>query len=128
MDTDFEEKRKEPRFNVTAETFAVISSFHQLGKIIDICNGGLAFQSYSTWTDECSASELDIFTTDGFNLKGIPFKTIAATPIVQNFKYSIVQAERYCLQFGDLQNDQKLKLDYFIRTYGEKKIGGDGRG
>jgi len=119
MDPDFKEKRKAPRFNVTAETFAVISSYHQLGKIIDICSGGLAFQNYSTREDAYSASELDIFTTDGFNLKEIPFKIIATIPIVENFQYSMVQAQRYCLQFEELQNDQKLKLEYFIRTYGE---------
>jgi hypothetical protein len=88
-----------------------------MGDIIDIGSGGLSFRYTAEKEQSIRSSELDILLTDGsFYLNKVPLKTVSDVEL-EGDPTSGLSTRRCCVQFGDLTNDQKSDLRYFIRSY-----------
>jgi len=88
-----------------------------MGDIIDIGSGGLSFRYTGKKEPPIQSSELDILLTDGsFYLDKVPLKRLSEVEIDAD-RTSGFSTRRCCVQFGDLTDDQKSGLRYFIRNY-----------
>jgi hypothetical protein len=119
----FVEKRKHERFIVREGAFAVMTPGHKnLGLIKNISKGGLAYRHIADGNKTNGLYKLDIFlSTKHFYLKDIPFKTVSVFNEESEFPYSFVLMKHRCIQFGQLNPDQKQMLDYFIINHTIKK-------
>jgi hypothetical protein len=64
------------------------------------------------------SSELKILLTDaGFHFDMLPFKPIWDLPTPSAFSGSSITMGQCGGQFGELTDNQKLDLDYFIQNY-----------
>jgi hypothetical protein len=88
-----------------------------VGEIIDVGSGGLSFCYTASRKGVSRPSGLDILLTDGsFSLNNVPLRII--TDIELETEESSGFATRRCgVQFGDLTDEQKSNLLYFIQTY-----------
>jgi hypothetical protein len=114
------EKRKFTRFKIKGLSFALLkSSFcEELGEIIDISKGGLAFQYLVGENQIKEAVELDIILAhNGFYIKKIPCKTISDFDIINEICFSSLKMRRHSIKFGELDNNQISELDYFIKQH-----------
>ena len=88
-----------------------------MGDIIDIGSGGLSFRYTGKKEQSIQSSELDILLTDGsFYLNKVPLKTVSEVEIDADTSLGY-STRRCCVQFGDLTDDQRSDLRYFIRSY-----------
>jgi len=114
------EKRKDKRFKVKDITFALIESSYskEMGKIVNISRGGLAF-NYFTGKDRIKKSDkLDIIMADNdLRIKNMPCKTVSDFEIPDKFYFSSIKMRRHCIQFRKLEISQISELDYFIRNH-----------
>jgi hypothetical protein len=99
--------------------FAVLRGHvEQLGQIIDISRGGLAFHYIVSGRDDKSSSELDILLAYyGLYMQRIQFKTVSDFQIPNKSPFSPIIMRRHGVQFGELTPHQASKLDNFIRQY-----------
>lgn len=107
------ERRQFTRFTVKD---AVIAFNAQVGELIDISFGGLAFVYTATrsWPRQPSETAL-LCGEDDFCLQ-VPLKTIADSPLKQkNTNASPLKMRRRSMQFGELSASQLLQLVAFIR-------------
>ena len=114
------EKRKFTRFKVKDLSFALLKSdfYEELGEIIDISKGGLAFQYLVGENLIKEAVELDIILAhNGFHLKELPCKTISDFEIINEIYFSSLKMRRHSIKFADLDNKQISELDYFIKQH-----------
>jgi len=114
------EKREFNRFKTKDLSFALLksASYEELGGIVDISKGGLAFQ-YLVGEDRIKEPvELDIILAgNGFHIKKIPCKTISDFEITNEIYFSSLKMRRHSIKFGELDNNQISELDYFIKQY-----------
>jgi len=112
------EKRKFKRFKTKNLSFALLKSsfYEELGEIVDIGKGGLAFQ-YLVGEDRIEEPvELDIILAgNGVHIKKIPCKTISDFEITNEIYFSSLKMRRHSIKFGELDNNQISELDYFIK-------------
>ncbi|MBU0988446.1 MAG: hypothetical protein KKH68_14445 [Proteobacteria bacterium] len=116
---DFTEKRKCKRFKAQQGAFAVLRpGYNMLGQIKDIGKDGLAF-FYNTCGETLAGSfELDIFfIEEDFYLKKIPVKTVNDYKVENKVSLGVLPMKQLCMQFGELNSNQKLLLDFFIKKY-----------
>ncbi len=114
------ENRKFNRFKVKDLSFALLksASYEELGEIVDISKGGLAFQ-YLVGEDRIKEPvELDIILAgNGVHIKKIPCKTISDFEITNKVYFSSLKMGRHSIKFGELDNNQISELDYFIKQH-----------
>jgi hypothetical protein len=115
------ERRKFRRLLPQKLTFAVFRPhFTKLGKVKDICKGGLAFDYILDETQNPGSSEIDVFIFgDHFYLPRIPSKIVYDMPIVE--EYRSLKKRRCGLQFVDLTDAQAIELDSFLENYTTEK-------
>jgi c-di-GMP-binding flagellar brake protein YcgR len=115
-------KRRYVRFEVPA--YSAYAAFRPrwprssiMGNIVDISLGGLAFRYIPSPKASNRSSHIDILLTDGsFCLNKVPVQTIS--DFETDAETSIGLETRRCsVQFGDLTDNQKSDLRYFIQTY-----------
>ncbi len=114
------EKRKIKRFKVKDLSFALLKSvsYEELGEIVDISKGGIAFQYFVGENQIKKAVELDIILAgNGFHMKKIPCKTISDFEIIDEIYFSPLKMRRHSIKFGELDNNQISELDYFIKHH-----------
>ena len=114
------EKRKFTRFKIKDLSFALLKSdsYEELGNIIDISKGGLAFQYLVGENQIKEAFELDIIlASNDFHIKKLPCKTISDFEMTNKIYFSSLKMKRHSIKFGELDNNQKSELDYFIKQY-----------
>lgn len=116
------ERRKYKRFNVKPGVLAVLGpASDKMGRIIDICQGGLAFQYKEGREQAAESYELSILFDDNSSLNHRPCKftaSIVSDVAVENEKpYSTAVIRRCGLKFRDLTYYQKTWLDDCIRNY-----------
>lgn len=121
------EKRKFKRFKIKHLSFALLKSsfYEELGEIIDISKGGLAFQYLGEKNLVKESDKLDIILAgNGFHIKKMPCKTVSDFEIINNLHFSSLKMRRHAVQFGELDNNQISELDYFIKhhTIGEAQV------
>jgi len=112
-------RRKHQRFMVREGAFAVMKpGYKNLGQIKNISKGGLAYRHIADKRLENGLYKMDIFLSNkDFYLENVPFKTVTVFDEASEFPYSSVMMKRRCIQFGDLDTEQKEMLNYFIMNH-----------
>jgi len=113
------DKRKHTRFRSQDLAFAAFGSHSkEIGEIIDISMGGLAFLYIADGDQINESRELEIYLAkDDFHLKEVPFNTISDFELPNEFPTSSIIMRRRGVQFGDLRQDQVSQLGYFNRNH-----------
>ncbi|UCD86681.1 MAG: PilZ domain-containing protein [Desulfobacterales bacterium] len=106
------ERRKHKRIQVRTGAFVGVGPhFNQVGPLIDISMGGLAFR-YMAREKQPDGLSLDIFLTDrDFYLDYVPFTAVS------DFKTPDTTTRRCSVQFGNLTQSQISCLEHFIAAY-----------
>lgn len=123
------ERRKCVRFEVHGGSFAVLRPyFYKRGQIIDVGQGGLAFRYVASEEMPNEALQphtwLDIFSpeyqTSGanmvFGLERVPIKAISDFELAR-ISFGAISQRRCSVQFGELTQNQRFELEYFIQKY-----------
>ena len=158
LDDSDGEKRLEyryyKRFQLDKKTFALIRSAHaaplkiqgksmgciacavfnakpaRLGKIDNICMGGLMFHHVDSKAQLSQTLVLDILLADcGFYLANMPFKIITDDVIPDEVSSDTVEMRQVRLQFQKLNAIQQARLKDFIMNHGtefERRMTNDG--
>ncbi len=113
------DRRKHNRFVVREGAFAVMApGFKNMGQIKNISKGGLAYRYVANEATVDDLLKLDIFLSNkDFYFNNIPFKTVSILDEISEFPYSSISMKQCCIQFGQLDRDQKHMLDYFILNH-----------
>lgn len=113
------DKRKHKRFRSQDLAFAAFgSNSKEIGEIIDISRGGLAFRYISDGDQVNESAELEIYLAKyGFHLEMVPFNTISDFELPNEFPTSSIIMRRRGVQFGELTQDQVSQLGYFIQNH-----------
>ncbi|WP_456473534.1 PilZ domain-containing protein [Desulfolithobacter sp.] len=107
------DRRRFPRYRVKDGALAFIGTVP--GAIVDISEGGMAVH-YAVFGREPNRNlRLDIFLgSDDFLLKDIPASIVNDTTLDPDAPFRAVQVKRFSLRFGELTDQQKSSLRYFI--------------
>lgn len=109
------EQRKHQRFFSKDGAYAATSG--NVGQIINISMGGLAF-SYVNLNDRPNVpGEMDIIIDGNSFLKNLPFKIIAENTVENKFSASPIQVKRCHVQFGEFNANQRRQLELFIQQH-----------
>jgi hypothetical protein len=115
------DRREHKRFKIKDGTFAVLRSqpnSSQLGNIIDIGNGGLAFHFLDTKETPSEFSELDIFISGtGLLVSDVPVEIISQFPIEKKIPFFSVSTRRFCIKFGKLTDKIRSRVNFLIQNY-----------
>ena len=113
------ERRKNRRLQVQDIAFAVLrDQGRQLGQIVDISMGGLAFNYIAGGGNADSAFELDILLAyKGLYMKKIQFKTISDFQIANKSPFTAITMRRRGIKFGELTPKQTSMLKNFIQEH-----------
>ncbi len=116
----FVERRKHERFKVLDIASAFVSyRFPILGQIIDVSTGGLAFSYVAGRERTHRKSQLHILSADGnFSSDKLPFEAVWDSEIPRGYSFGDVSVRHCGVQFGDLDDDQRFELSYFIQNSG----------
>ena len=113
------ERRNHKRFRVREGGYAaLLPQFTEIGQILDISRGGLAFRYVASQERSNQSSQLSISSTDGsFCLNKVPIKTVWDFALANEFSFGAITLRHCGVQFGQLTPAQKADLEYFIQTY-----------
>ena len=91
----------------------------KLGKIDNICMGGLMFHYVDSQAQLSEALVLDILLADcGFYLANMPYKTITDVVLPEDDPGDPIEMRQIRLQFKKLSVNQQAKLQGFILNHG----------
>jgi hypothetical protein len=113
------ERRQMKRFKVAEGAFAaLINHGSQLGQIKDISKMGLSFRYIDSQEEHAEASELKIILgSGGLCVDKVPVKKVSDFAIKSEFSFSSIKMRRIGLEFGNLTQDQQLRLSHFIQNH-----------
>ena len=113
------DKRKHKRFRSQDLAFAAFGSHSkEIGKILDISRGGLAFRYIADGDRLNESHELEIYlANNGFHLKKVPFNTISDFELTSEFPLSSIIMRRPGVQFEELTQTMVSQLGYFIQNH-----------
>lgn len=114
-----EEQAEDIRLN--GDSSATAPKRIQMGQIINISKGGLAF-SYIDGEDEHNKLfDLDILSVqDSFYLKKIPADTVWISQALRKPSSSLLKSKEQGLRFEELTPHQISQLDFFLQNYTHK--------
>jgi len=117
MDNPIEQRRYR-RLQVRDGAFVLLGpDSTKLGRIIDVCRGGLAFSHMARTRPSEDLFELDLFLIDtDFYLSEVPFSTVWDFKTHEN-PFSSITLRRCGVRFGELNPTQRTELDYFIQNH-----------
>ncbi len=115
MDKD---RREHPRYKVSNEALAILKPHPiKLGQIINISEGGLAFQYLGENIIDSKYVELDIFVSkSGKQFTAFPFSKVRDFQISSQFDKS-TPIRQLCLKFDNLSTEKQFLLKDFIIEY-----------
>ena len=117
------EQRLHDRFTPKANAFAALGrKYTKVGKIRDISIGGLAFEYIVEENFNKDESNLDIFLVGTeFHLYRVPCRVIynidIYVPKINNSLVKMYTTKRCGVQFGELNKDLKMLLDFFLKYH-----------
>jgi hypothetical protein len=116
------ERRKHKRIRVKSGAFVGVGPhFNQVGPLVDISTGGLAF-CYMARKKQPNGLSLDIFLTGGdFYLSYLPFKAVSDSEIPNNTA-GYAPIRRCRVQFGDLTEIQLSHLEHLIENHTTSEV------
>lgn len=121
------ERRQHKRFEAPSDAVVFLRTswpdFTIVGKIIDISTFGLSFLYSAASRQKDESSHLDIILAGPrFSLGEVPFKTISDFEISMECPVGFMAPRRRGVQFGDLTDNQKRELEYFIQSCTAKEM------
>ncbi len=110
-------QRTHPRFRVKEGAYAVLRpQFTQLGPILDISRGGLAFSYNLTGKPTNGSFELDIFLIGhGVLVERVPFRVISDRKLIARPQHNSLLRRRCGVQFGKLTHSQSQQMEKFMQ-------------
>jgi c-di-GMP-binding flagellar brake protein YcgR len=120
------ERRKSARRPVVDDAYAALGkNYTRVGKIINICIGGLAFEYITGESDTHEDEKLDIFISDyHFSLYNLPCSVVYDIALrVPNLKSRIkdlLTTRRCGVRFHHLSASQRQKLQAFVDSQLER--------
>lgn len=107
------ERRRHPRFQVGEGAFAFINNIPF--SILNVSAGGMQLQSVLFDEAHSEQMTLDIFLkNDNFYLQGIPVHLVRVRKAFARSPFSSTELRCFGIQFGELTEQQKTRIDYFI--------------
>jgi c-di-GMP-binding flagellar brake protein YcgR len=118
------ERRRQPRYRVKDNAFAVINDEPvKLVPILDIAMGGLGVYVHEGALRMNESSKLEIMLADcSFYMENLPFELISNFKAFPARPANLLDGRRFSLKFGKLMPRQKSQLIYFIRNYTEGRV------
>jgi len=113
------DRRQMKRFKVAEGAFAaLINHGNKLGQIKDISEKGLSFRYIDSQEEHAEAKELKIILgSGGLCVDKVPVKKVTDFEIKSEFSFSSIKMRRIGLEFGNLTQDQQLRLSHFIQNH-----------
>lgn len=114
------DRRQSKRHKMKDVAFAVLTSGsdEELGQVIDISHGGLAFEYFVGSRQISDAKYLDIMLAKGeFRINKIPVRTICDFEIKNELPFSTIAKRQQNICFEMLTEEQKSQLDLLIRYH-----------
>ena len=110
------ERRKHKRFQVPPNTYVQLNDqVSQLGRVLDISKGGLAFRYISVGKELKKVFQLDLISTQvNPRLNPLPVKVVSEIEITSETPARAVTLSRASVQFGELMDEQVNWLEHFI--------------
>lgn len=115
-----EERRKYPRFDTKDVAFAVLKADREeeLGQIINISLGGLAFHYFIGNREFQKAERLDVLLADnGLQVENIKFRVVDDCELVNELPFSSITKRQQRVLFDDLTASQKQGIESFIQRH-----------
>ena len=110
---DDRERRRHPRFQVSEGAFAFINNIPF--SILNVSAGGIKLQTVLFDEVPPEQMRLDIFLkNENFYLQDIPVRLVRLKKAYARTPFTSTQLHCFGLQFGELTEQQKTRLDYFI--------------
>ncbi len=107
------DRRSHKRFRVKEGALAFLDTVP--GTIVDISEGGMAIHYVIFETEPERRFRLDIFfAADNFYLSDIPSELVSDVRSQPESQFSAVRVKRLGIRFGELDDEQKARLKYFI--------------
>ncbi|MFZ5798172.1 MAG: PilZ domain-containing protein [Thermodesulfobacteriota bacterium] len=107
------ERRRNPRFQVGDGAFAFINNIPFA--ILNVSQGGMKIQSVLFDEVPPDRMTLDIFLrNENFYLQDIPVHLVRFRKNYARTPFSSAQLRCFGIQFGELTEQQKTRIDYFI--------------
>lgn len=107
------ERRLHPRFQVGEGAFAFINNIPF--SIMNVSSGGIKLQSVLFDDVPPEHMTLDLFQkNENFYLQNIPVRLVQVRKTYARTPFASTQLRCFALQFGELTEQQKTRLDYFI--------------
>lgn len=116
----FSERRKHKRFPIRDVAFAILRSDkdEELGQIMNISMGGLAFQYFVGNRELQKADKLDVLPADnGFHVDNIPFQVVDDYELVNELPFSSITKREQRVYFAKLTDNQKKGIESFIKEH-----------
>ncbi len=112
------EQRKDKRFHLKEGAFVIPRArSRKLWQIMDISQGGLAFQYVANGERVYDSSDLDIaYSGASFYLEKVPFKAVSDLKVENGIRWSSLKLRRCGIQFGELTRNQASLLKEFIQN------------
>ena len=112
------ERRQHPRYKLNNDALAILKPHPiKLGQIINISEGGLAFQYLSDNKIDDSYLELDIFVSEkGKQCDAFPFTMVKDFQVSSCFEKT-TPTRQICVKFNELSTEQKTRLKNFIDEF-----------
>ncbi len=114
------ERRKQKRYAVKDVAFVVLktNTDEELGQIINISEGGLAFQYFVGNRTLQHSNQLDILLPDnGLNVAKIHFKPVADYELSSELPFSSITKRQQSVEFCLLNDNQLNEIKEFIDTH-----------
>lgn len=114
---DQNDRRKNKRYEIRGIAFAVLKSDseEELGQIINISRGGLAFQYFVGSRRIEKAKQLDIMLTKkGVYINKINVRTVADFEIANELPFSTIAKRQQSVCFDLLTEEQQNQLEFII--------------
>lgn len=114
------ERRKHERFATKDIAFAILRADREeeLGQIVNISMGGLAFQYFIGNREFQKAQKLDVLLADsGLHVENIAFGVVEDYELVNELPFSSITKREQRVVFNGLSDSQKQGLETFIRRH-----------
>ena len=120
-DTELIDRRIHKRYAMQPSAFVSIRpGGTNLGQIMDLSIGGLAFRYMSKERPSGAFFQIDLFSAEnGFYLEEVPFRTIWDVETDGQLPFSALSMRRRGGEFGELTDHQRTQLAYFMEHYSE---------
>jgi hypothetical protein len=118
------ERRKNERFKINDVAFAVLKSEtdEELGQIVNISRGGLAFEYFVGSKQMKDAKLLDIMLIKNeFYIHQIPVRTISDFNISNELPFSTIAKRQQGVCFEALNEEQEKQVGYLLQFHTERR-------